>query len=220
MDDEEPLAEVFGQPSFALDAIVNDAPAMTPHDTSIHERPTLPEAPSRDTVVDAVPSFFERAYTWLASMISTAMKWPRLSDHLPPVPIRSAYEVTRFSPEILAPEERAEAMLLEIMRAPPEYVDAAILIARATIALRKEGDDVFAEGFVTFALSRMQADEDGTVPIKCLREQLRGMPVPRSFVPVLLRLEEQGVVEMLSEDASASSVVDMDRSRVRLLVLP
>jgi hypothetical protein len=165
-------------------------------------------------MVDATPSLFTRACAWLESIgraIFVAMQRSTLSEHLPSLPVLPG-----------SPEERAERVLLEIMRAPPEYIEAAILIARATRAVRKRGDDVFAEGFVAFALSRMATDDDGTVPIKRLREQLREMPVARSLVPVLLRLEEQGVValETPHEDASTSGVIDLDRARVRLLVVP
>jgi hypothetical protein len=190
-------------------------------DTSIFERPTLPEAISHDTMVDPPHSFVMRAGAWLASMarnVAMAMRRPRLTDHLPLVSVRCTGEITHDSDAIA----RAERMLLDIMRSPPEYVDAAILIARATRALHKRGNDVFAEGFVVFALSRMPPDADGTIPIKRLREHVHDIPAARGILPVLLRLEEQGVVSLEGScDQGASSCVhDMDRMRVRLLVLP
>jgi hypothetical protein len=190
--------------------------ATPPHDASIHERPTLPESIARDTII-ASPSFPERVIAWLASIgrgIAMPMQRPRLSDHLPPVPASSS-----AMPE---GNERAERLLLDIMRAPPEYVAAAMLIARATQALRKRGNDVFAEGFVAFALSRMPPDPDGTISVKRLREWARDVPSAKSIMPVLLRLEQQGIiaVEAPAGDTTTSAMIDMDRMRVRLLVLP
>lgn len=190
--------------------------ATPPHDTSIHERPTLPESIARDTSI-ASPPFHERVIAWFASIgraIAVGLQRARLSDHLPPVPAcTSAMEKTN---------ERAERLLLDIMRAPPEYVAAAVLIARATQSLRKRGNDVFAEGFVTFALSRMPPDPDGTISIKRLREWARDVPSAKNVVPVLLRLEQQGViaVEAPADDEATTGMIDMDRMRIRLLVLP
>jgi hypothetical protein len=190
--------------------------ATTLHDISIHDRPTLPESISRDTIIDS-PSLLARVIAWFSSIgraIAIALHQPRLSDHLPPVPAYAG--VTNEA------KERAERLLLEIMRAPPEYVAAAVLIARATQALRKRGNDVFAEGFVAFALSRMPPDPDGTISIKRLREWTRDVPVAKSVVPVLLRLERQGVIAMEAPagDMTASGIIDMDRMRIQLLVVP
>ncbi len=190
--------------------------ATTPYYASIQERPTLPESIARDTII-ASPAFHERVIAWLASIgraIAMASHRPRLSDHLPPVPA-----CTSTTKEV---NERAEQLLLDIMRAPPEYVAAAMLIARATQALRKRGNDVFAEGFVAFTLSRMPPDPDGTISIKRLREWARDVPSSKSIVPVLLRLEQQGVVsvEAPTGDTAISGMIDMDRMRIRLLMLP
>lgn len=190
--------------------------ATPPHDSSIHERPTLPESMPRDTII-ASPSFYERVIAWLASIgrsMAMALQRPRLSDHLPPVPV--CISSTNGT------NERAERLLLDIMRAPPEYVAAAVLIARATQTLRKRGNDVFAEGFVAFAISRMPPDSDGTISIKRLREWTRNVPSAKGIVPVLLRLEQQGViaVEAPVDDTATSGIIDMDRMRIRLLVVP
>jgi hypothetical protein len=200
-------------------------PATTPDDASIHERPTLPEALPRDTIVDPPRSFFVRASAWLASIgraVAMARRRPRLADHLPPVPAQCTGEITHDSVSIGDANTRPERMLLDIMRAPPDYLDAAILIARATRALHKRGNDVFAEGFVAFALSRMLPDADGTIPIKRLREHVRDIPSAKGIVPVLLRLEEQGVVSLEAphDQATSSGMVDVDRVRVRLVVVP
>lgn len=190
--------------------------ATPPHDPSIHERPTLPGSISPSTIINS-PSLLTRVIAWFASIeqaIAIALHQPRLSDHLPPVPASSG--------AIIAANERAERLLLDIMRAPPEYVAAAVLIARATQALRKRGNDVYAEGFVAFALSRMPPDRDGTISIKRLREWARDVPSAKSVVPVLLRLEQQGVIAMEAPagDTATSGLIDTDRMRIRLLVMP
>ncbi len=191
------------------------ARAITTYEASIYDRPTLPEALARDTIVDPPRSWVVRASAWVASigrMIASILRPPRLSDYLPPV---SAFAT-------LATNLHAERMLLEVMRAPPEYVDAAILVAHAARALRKRGNDVFVEGFVVFALSRMPSDADGSVQVKHLRECVRDIPEAKGIVPVLLRLEEQGVVSLDAphERTAGSRLIDMDRVRVRLLVVP
>lgn len=193
--------------------------AMSFHETSIYERPTLPEA------FRARTSIFERVGSWLGSigpMIAMAMRPPRLTDYLPPIPARCTVELTSDSVVDTDSNKRAERMLLEMMSFPPEYLDAAILIVRATRALRKRGNDVFAEGVVVFALSRMSLDADGTISIKRLREYVHDIPAIKSVVPVLLRLEEQGVVALEAplEQVPISGMIDMDRMRVRLLVVP
>ena len=108
------------------------------------------------------------------------------------------------------------------MRAPLDYVDAAALIVPATHALRKRGDDVLAEGFVVFALSRMVPDSDGKITIKRLREHVGNVPSARGVVPVLLRLQDQGVVAMdvPANDTAKSRVMNMDHVRITLLIVP
>ncbi len=168
-----------------------------------------------NTVIDPGPSFCIRAFAWLSSIFAATRQRPRLTDHLPPIPNRTP--VGTFNADA-----RAETMLLEIMRAPSEYADAAVLIARATQALRKRGDHVFAEGFVAFALSRMPTDDDGTVSMKNLRERVHDMPTRGSLVPVLLRLEEQSVIalETIPCAAPGSRFIQMDDVRIRLIVVP
>lgn len=149
---------------------------------------------------------------------------PTLTNHLPPIPLRSYTETASTSASTPTPEERAESMLLEIMRAPPEYVNAAILVAQATKSLRRGGDDVYAEGFVVFTLSRMLHDADGTISMKRLREQIRDAPPSRGLISTMLRLEEQGVLifeaETAGHAAAASRFMRMDDVRIRLLELP
>jgi hypothetical protein len=200
------------------DELVTHADSIA--DESIYERPTLPEA-----VPPATPSLFMRVYALfcrIGKIFVGIARWPTLSDCLPSVSPRSIGEVIGLSAGIPTAEERAEAMLLEIMRAPPDYVDAAILLARATIALRKRGDDIFAEGFVVFVLSRMSTDDAGTVTVERLRAQIGQMPVARSLMAVLLRLEDQSVIalDFAFEASPPSRTINVDQARVRLLLIP
>lgn len=188
-------------------------------------RGALDQAPVRDTLVDSPPSRWQRmraAASDFWSSIRERFEDRRLCDHLPPVPAPRPPQSARVPTGSLTDEERCERMLLEIMRAPPEYVRAAIIIGHATQNLRRLGNEVYADGFVHFALSRMSPDEDGTVPITRLRETLAHMGFARTLLPALLRLEKQGIVELVTDrdDAPISGVMDAIGSRVRLVVYP
>ena len=167
-------------------------------------------------------SMIARGCAWIEAMgqrIARALRPPRLTDMMPPPCIGESSHDSALNGD---PNVLGERMLLDIMRAPPDYVDAAALIVPATHALHRRGDDVLAEGFVVFALSRMVPDSDGTITIKRLREHVGNVPSARGVVPVLLRLEEQGVISMdvPADDMAKSRVIDMDRVRIRLLVVP
>jgi hypothetical protein len=154
----------------------------------------------------------------------TAFRRPTLTNHLPPIPLRASTETTHGLAATPSAEERAEQMLLEIMRAPLEYVNAAILVAKATNVLHKRGYEVHTEGFVVFALSRMLPDVDGTIPVKRLRERLSDAHKVRSLIPTLLRLEEQGVIafeaETTGDAAGISRFKRLDDVRIRLVKMP
>jgi hypothetical protein len=149
---------------------------------------------------------------------------PTLTNHLPRVPGRIYPDVTSSPISSRAVEERVEAMLLDIMRAPPKYAEAVMVVARASIALRARGDNVYSEGLVVFTLSRMVSDHDGTIPFQRLRARLGELPTRSSIIATLLRLEEQGVVKFDSDAqndaASASRFMRLDDVRIRLMVEP
>lgn len=210
----------------AVNVASDDAIAATPADSRIQDRPTLPEAMARDTIVDSAPApALARLGDWLCSVgrsFLNAFVRPRLSDHLPPLPPRHGSETTQLSAGVMSDEERGERLLLDVMRAPEQYVAAAILIAKATQALHRGGDPLFATGVVAFALSRMHPDANGTVSIRRLRERLRDMPFARNLTDALLRLEEEGVVALESrdDDAPRCGISDWDDICIRLLVEP
>ena len=167
-------------------------------------------------------------------MVSTLWDWfvgafrrpaaRSLTSHLPRVPGRLYPDVETSPVSSRAAEERAEAMLLDILRAPPNYADAAILVARAALALRARGDDVYAEGMVVFALSRMVPDPDGAIAFQRLRARLGEMPTRKSLIATLLRLEEQGVIRLdddgHDDSAVGSRFMRLDDVRIRLQVMP
>jgi hypothetical protein len=149
---------------------------------------------------------------------------PTLTSYLPSVPLGMYLVQPDNSNDPHHYIERYESMLLDIMRAPPEYADAAILIGKAAQALRARGDDVFAEGLVVFALSRMVPDPGGTIAFQRLRMRLGDLPTRKSLIATLLRLEEQGVVEFdgdkRDELPNASRFMRLDDVRIRLRVVP
>ena len=149
---------------------------------------------------------------------------PTLTNHLPRIPGRIYPDATSNPLVSRATEERAEAMLLDIMRAPPEYADAAMLVARAAKALRARGDDIYSEGLVVFTLARMVPDNDGAIPFQRLRARLGELPTRKSLIATLLRLEEQGVVKFdgdaQKDAADASRFMRLDDVRIRLMVEP
>ena len=167
-------------------------------------------------------SMIARGCAWIEAMgqrIARALRSPRLTDMMPPPCIGESSHDSALNGD---PNVLGERMLLDIMRAPPDYVDAAALIVRATHALHKRGDDVLAEGFVVFALSRMVPDSAGTITIKRLREHVGSVPAAKGVVPVLLRLQDQGVVDMdvPANDTAKSRVMNMDHVRITLLIVP
>ncbi len=166
--------------------------------------------------------FLQRLREWFV-MAFRRPPMPALTNHLPPVPLGM---YAGRAGDSLPPHnvfERHEAMLLEIMRAPREYADAAILVGRAAHALRARGDDIYAEGIVVFALSRMVPGPDGTISFSRLRTRLGDLPSQKSLIATLLRLEEQGVVVFdgdKDDAANASRFMRLDDVRIRLCVRP
>ena len=164
-----------------------------------------------------------RLWDWFVAVFDRPTM-PTLTNRLPRVPGRIYPDNESNQISSRAIEERAEAMLLDIMRAPPEYTNAAILIGHAAKTLRARGDDVFAEGLVVFALSRMVADPDGAIPFPRLRARLGDLPTRKSLIATLLRLEEQGVVVFeghnQADAASASRFMRLDDVRIHLVVVP
>jgi hypothetical protein len=156
-----------------------------------------------------IRAFFERFADW----VSEAVREPRLSDRLPPIPVPRPASATQISAGAVARDERGELLLLEILRAPHTYQLGAVDVARYGMALRRLGDDAYAEGVVHFVLSRIRPDRDGTVAITRLRDILCDMPFSGVLVPALRRLEGHGIVSLTW---SSSGQLDRIELRVQL----
>ncbi len=202
--------------------------------TTVMDRPALPPASGmrvsmaespRDTIVDH-PSPWLRlraiAGEW-GMRLRAWLRGARLSDRLPPLPPPRAARSTQVSAGAVARDERGEQLLIDIMRVPPVYQGAAIYIANYAEALRKLGDDAYAEGLVHLALSRMHPDRDGFVSIARLRDRLPEASFSGTLMPALLRLEAAGIVVLTTtttaEDASEGALpgrVRFDRVQLRV----
>jgi hypothetical protein len=86
-------------------------------------------------------------------------------------------------------------------------------VARYGIALRRLGDNAYAEGLVHFVLSRIRLDKDGTVAVTRLRDILCDVPFSGVLVPALRRLEGHGIVSLIG-----SSSGQRDRVELRCLL--
>jgi len=175
--------------------------------TTVMVRPALPpesgtrvsvaySEPPRDTIA-APPSAWTRACAFAGAVwrdLRERVRRARLSDRLPPVPPPRSARATRVSAGVVAHDERGELLLLEIMRAAPEYQHAAVYVANYATALRSRGSETYAEGIVHYVLSRMRPDADGYVSFARLRDILCDVSVSGALVPALLRLEKAGVV--------------------------
>ena len=200
--------------------------------TAISQRSLPPQSEIRPSVVaaDSAPaeqrqSAFARLRRWFrrfGANVVEVLNRPRLTDHLPALPSSVELETTQVSPRRLLRMGRYEQLLIDILLAPTEYVSAAVLVGRTAESLRRQSDDVYAEGVVHFALSRMQPDSDGTVPLSRLRNVLDDLPVPAGLFAVLLRLEAHGVIEIVTpcEGNPTAGMISTNSMRVRLLVLP
>lgn len=177
--------------------------------TSVMDRPALPpesgtrvsvaySEPPRDTIADP-PSAWSRARAFAGAVwrdLRERLRRARLSDRLPPVPPPRSARATRVSAGAIGHDERGELLLLEIMRADPEYQRASVYVANYAAALRSRGSEAYAEGIVHFVLSRMRPDADGYVSFAELRDILCDVSASGALVSALLRLEKTGVVKI------------------------
>ncbi|MRG98156.1 hypothetical protein [Polyangium spumosum] len=170
--------------------------------------------PPRDTIVDR-PSSWSLARAFVGALvlrIRERFRKARLSDRLPPLPPPRSARATRVSAGAVAHDERGELLLLELMRVDAAYQDAAIYVANYAGALRRLGDDAYAEGLLHFALSRMRADADGFVSVARLRDRLPELSYSGALVPALLRLQGGGIVSLTSSEGASRP----DRVQLRI----
>ncbi|MDC3958928.1 hypothetical protein [Polyangium jinanense] len=183
---------------------VMDRPALPPR-SGVRASTVHPE-PVRDTFVDP-PSAWSRARAFAGALPHDwreRIRRARLSDRLPPLPPPRSTRATRVSAGAVGHDERGELLLLEIMRADPAYQRAAVYVANYATALRKHGNEAYAEGLVHYALSRMRPDAEGFVSFARLRDILCEMSVSGTLVPALLRLEKSGVVTITRTEETPS----------------
>ena len=173
--------------------------------------------PPRDTIVDP-PSSWSRARAFVGALVLRVrerFRKARLSDRLPPLPPPRSARATRVSAGAVGHDERGEQLLLELMRVDSVYQDAAIYVVNYAAALRKLGEDAYAEGLVHFALSRMRADADGFVSVARLRDRLPELTYSGALVPALLRLQRSGLVSLTSS-TSLEAASRPDRVQLRI----
>lgn len=175
-----------------------------PSDTSeapesgVVSRSSIPET-VRDPIV-APPSRWARFWALVDNFfrhVAELWREPTLSDRLPPIPQPGQ-------------SDSGELLLINILRAPPAYQRATLLVARYGVELRRLGDNAYAEGLVHFVLSRMRADNDGRIPLVRLRDILSGVPVSGVLVPALRRLEGHEILTLVSTSSDAPSSLGFD----------
>ena len=163
-----------------------------------------PSEPPRDTIVDR-PSAWSRARAFMGALFVRAgerFRRARLSDRLPPLPPPRSPRATYISAGSVPHDERGEQLLLDVLCAAGPYQEGAVLVANYGVALRKLGDDAYAEGLLHFALSRMRPDGDGFVSVARLRDKLPEVPYLGVLVPALRRLQAHGIVVLATNDGS------------------
>ncbi|MDC0740935.1 hypothetical protein [Polyangium mundeleinium] len=117
-------------------------------------------------------------------------------------------------------DEHGEFMLFALLRAPRVYQRAAVHIAYRALEARRQGDDAYAEFVMHFALSRMRPDSDGRISMQRLQDSLCHLGHAGKIAPVLRRLEEQGIVELVvkNSDDPMAAILRLDITHVVLRV--
>ena len=189
-------------------------------------RPSLPEA--RDTIVDAKcgPSWWARFCAFIgrkADSFLNAFRDPPLSTVLPPIPPHRSPRETRVSAGTMLGDERWEFVLIELLRAPPQYQRAAREVIKYAVGLRQLGDEAYIDGLVHLVLSRQREDADGTISIGRLRDILCDVSFSGTLMPALRRLDEEGTIDLLPAhgdvDRHTPSELRAPPTRIRLRAL-
>ncbi|UQA61837.1 hypothetical protein [Polyangium aurulentum] len=121
---------------------------------------------------------------------------PRLSDYLPPIPERVAREDTLVSQGGIAHAERGERLLLDVVRAPPEYLRGVAAAVEYAERWHEQGPLALENGIVHLAISRISPDRHGEIPICWIERKLEGVP---SFIVgrALRHLARDGAIVLL-----------------------
>jgi hypothetical protein len=116
---------------------------------------------------------------------------PRVADFLPPVP-----EQALLRGDGTSAAERGERLLLEVLCAPREYLSGLAAVAASAERWHERGSTALEVELVHVALSRMQPDRHGEIPLVWLEDKLKGVAcvdLPRA----LRRLAHEDAIELL-----------------------
>ncbi|MDI3287354.1 hypothetical protein [Polyangium sp. 15x6] len=176
-------------------------------------------APPESSVVPVA----SRRQPWWARFFATladAFGSPPLWKRLPPIPPPRSPEATRVSAGAVGHDEHGEYMLFALLRAPSVYQRAAVHVAYRALDARRRGDDAYAEFIVQFTLSRMRPDRDGRISMQRLQDSLCHLGHAGGIAPVLRRLEDQGIVELVLKDSDdpMAAILRLDITHVVLRV--
>ena len=114
-----------------------------------------------------------RAWRWACDAFwgfIDSFRDPRVADFLPPVP-----EATLGRSDDTSAAERGERLLLEVLCAPPEYLRGLATVAAVAEQLRGVGPGALEDALVHLALSRIQPDQHGEIPLVWLERKLEGI---------------------------------------------
>jgi hypothetical protein len=120
---------------------------------------------------------------------------PRLGDHLPPIPQPPVRVSTLVCEGGIAERERGERLLLEVLRAPPEYLHGLADVAHWAMQLR--GQAALDDALVHLAVARLRPDQHGEIPIAWIERKLDFLPSYR-LTRALGRLAADDAIELFA----------------------
>jgi hypothetical protein len=145
-----------------------------------------------------VPSWPRRAWRALVRGVyglADSARDPRLEDHLPPIPEPPARVTTLVCEGGVAESERGERLLIEVLRAPPEYLHALADVVAWARGLQGCSEADRDEALVRLAVARIRPDQHGEIPIVWIERKLNFMPSYR-LTRALGRLAAQEWLEL------------------------
>jgi hypothetical protein len=116
---------------------------------------------------------------------------PRVADFLPPVPDQALLRGDGTSDA-----ERGERLLLLVLCAPRKYLSGLAAVASSADRWHERGPTALEVELVHLALSRIQPDRHGEIPLAWLEDRLEGVAwvdLPRA----LRRLAHDDAIELL-----------------------
>jgi hypothetical protein len=188
---------------------------LAPLSTIRRSAPPSPEA-SRDTLVDpprdaprarsfrallqGLASLLARPFTAVSRAIATAFEEPRLTDALPTPPPWPRQGVT------ISDDQRGEALVLDLFRLSPRYVEGAALVAAYAAQLRTRPQSERLRAFVHLALSRFDCRGVDPVPVAWIRA-LMSSELRSEINRALEELKKQRAIELVSADTDDAVIL-------------